>query len=198
MTEKRPVILAVDDVPDNLALVRALLRQRYEVRTAASGEQALAMVHSDPPDLILLDVMMPGLDGYETCSRLKADERFRRIPVLFLTARAEIEDEEKGFSLGAVDYITKPLNPSLLLARVNTHLQLKHTQDALNERNEFLEAEIVRRVNEITLLQEVAITAMASLAETRDRETGGISNAPRTMSECWGNICDAREFTRRF
>ena len=173
MTEPRPVILAVDDVPDNLALVRALLRQRYEVRTAASGEQALAMIQSEPPDLILLDVMMPGLDGYETCSRLKADERFRRIPVLFLTARAEIEDEEKGFSLGAVDYITKPLNPSLLLARVNTHLQLKQTQDALNERNEFLEAEIVRRVNEITLLQEVAITAMASLAETRDRETGG-------------------------
>ena len=183
MTEKRPVVLAVDDVPDNLALVRALLRQRYEVRTAASGEQALAMVHSDPPDLILLDVMMPGLDGYETCLRLKADERFRRIPVLFLTARAEIEDEEKGFSLGAVDYITKPINPSLLLARVNTHLQLKQTQDALNERNEFLEAEIVRRVNEVTLLQEVAITAMASLAETRDRETGGAYPTHRELCQ---------------
>ena len=186
MTEKRPVILAVDDVPDNLALVRALLRQRYEVRTAASGEQALAMIQSEPPDLILLDVMMPGMDGYETCSRLKADERFRRIPVLFLTARAEIEDEEKGFSLGAVDYITKPLNPSLLLARVNTHLQLKQTQDALNERNEFLEAEIVRRVNEITLLQEVAITAMASLAETRDRETGGAYPAHRELCQSVG------------
>ena len=100
MTEPRPVILAVDDVPDNLALVRALLRQRYEVRTAASGEQALAMIQSEPPDLILLDVMMPGLDGYEICSRLKADERFRRIPVLFLTARAEIEDEEKDSHWG--------------------------------------------------------------------------------------------------
>ena len=173
MGKKQPVVLVVDDVADNLALARALLRNQYDVKLAASGEQALAMVHSDPPDLILLDIMMPGLDGYETCSRLKADERFRRIPVIFLTAKAEIEDEERGFSLGAVDYITKPLNPSLLLARVHTHLQLKQTQDALNERNEFLEAEIVRRVNEITLLQEVAITAMASLAETRDRETGG-------------------------
>ena len=173
MGKKQPVVLVVDDVADNLALARALLRNQYDVKLAASGEQALTMVHSDPPDLILLDIMMPGLDGYETCSRLKADERFRRIPVIFLTAKAEIEDEERGFSLGAVDYITKPLNPSLLLARVHTHLQLKQTQDALNERNEFLEAEIVRRVNEITLLQEVAITAMASLAETRDRETGG-------------------------
>ena len=173
MAETRPAILVVDDVPDNLALARALLRQRYDVRTATSGDKALEMASAEPPDLILLDVMMPGLDGYETCVRLKADERLRQIPVIFLTARAEIEDEERGFSLGAVDYVTKPLNPSLLLARVNTHLKLKQAQDLLQERNGFLEAEIARRVQEITLLQEVAITAMASLAETRDRETGG-------------------------
>lgn len=173
MMENRPAILVVDDVPDNLALARTLLRQRYEVRTATDGAQALELAKAELPDLILLDVMMPGLDGYETCARLKADERLRQIPVIFLTARAEIEDEERGFLLGAVDYVTKPLNPSLLLARVNTHLQLKRTQDLLQERNGFLEAEVARRVQEITLLQEVAITAMASLAETRDRETGG-------------------------
>jgi putative two-component system response regulator len=172
MKADKPIVLVVDDVPDNLVLASALLKTRYTVKLADNGEKALAIARSESPDLILLDVMMPVMDGYETCARLKADDALSQIPVLFLTAKDEAEDEERGFALGAVDYIIKPLTPSLLLARVQTHLTLKHTQDCLQERNTYLEAEIIKRVEEVTLLQEVAITAMASLAETRDRETG--------------------------
>jgi len=172
MTDDRPVVLVVDDVPDNLVLANALLKKHYKVTIAANGEKALAIAQAEPPDLILLDVMMPVMDGYETCARLKADPLLKQIPIIFLTAMADSEDEEKGFVLGAVDYITKPLNSSLLLARVKTHLALKKAQDSLKDRNIYLESEIAKRIKEVTMLQEVAITAMASLAETRDRETG--------------------------
>lgn len=172
MKEGKSVILVVDDIPDNLALASALLKREYTVKLATNGEAALKIAQTEPPDLILLDVMMPGMDGYETCARLKADRVLRQIPVIFLTAMGEVEDEERGFSLGAVDYIVKPLTPSLLLARVKTQLALKHIQDQLEERNAYLEAEIVRRIEEVNQLQEVAIHAMASLAETRDHETG--------------------------
>ena len=172
MKEEKPVVLVVDDVQDNLDLASALLRRQYNVKTAASGDEALAMVRAEPPDIILLDVMMPGIDGYETCAWLKADAKLKQIPVIFLTAMSETEDEERGFSLGAVDYIIKPLSPTLLLARVKTHLELKYTRDCLKERNTYLEEEITRRIEEVTVLQEVAINAMASLAETRDSETG--------------------------
>ena len=172
MNDAKPVILVVDDVPDTLTLASSLLSPQYKVKVATSGEAALEIARNDPPDLILLDVMMPGIDGYETCVRLKADPVLKAIPVLFLTALGEVEDERKGFALGAVDYIIKPLTPSLLLARVKTHVTLKHTQDELKDRNTYLEEEVARRLEEINLLQEVAITAMASLAETRDFETG--------------------------
>ena len=172
MREGKPLVLVVDDIPDNLTLANSLLKNRYKVKLANNGEMALSMAKIDPPDLVLLDVNMPGLNGYETCAALKADANLNRIPVIFLTGMGEVEDEEKGFALGAVDYIVKPLTPSLLLARVQTHLTLKHVQECLQERNEYLEAEIVRRIQEINQLQEVAINAMASLAETRDRETG--------------------------
>lgn len=172
MNEDKPVILVVDDIPDNLALANALLKRQYKVKLATSGEAALTMAKAEPPDLILLDVMMPGINGYETCAQIKEDSVLKHIPVMFLTAMGEVEDEEKGFALGAVDYIIKPLTPSLLLARVKTHLTLKYTQDCLEERNLHLESEVARRIEEINQLQEVAIDAMASLAETRDRETG--------------------------
>jgi len=172
MNEDKSMVLVVDDIPDNLALASSLLRPHYKVKLATSGEAALNIARSDPPDLILLDVNMPGMNGYETCAQLKADATLHQIPVIFLTGMAEVEDEEKGFALGAVDYIVKPLTPSLLLARVQTHLMLKHVQACLQERNAFLEAEIIRRIQEVNQLQEVAINAMASLAETRDRETG--------------------------
>jgi len=172
MTEEKPVILVVDDIPDNLALANALLKNQYKIVVATGGEAALSIARAKPPDLILLDVIMPGIDGYETCSRLKADAVLKHIPVIFLSGMAEVEDAEKGFALGAVDYIAKPLTPSLLLARVKTQISLKLAQDDLKERNTYLETEIAKRIKEVTLLQEVAITAMASLAETRDCETG--------------------------
>ena len=172
MNNEKSVILVVDDVPDNLTLATSLLKHLYKVKVATSGEAALAIAQKSSPDLILLDVMMPGMDGYKTCARIKADETLRQIPVIFLTSLSEVEDEEKGFALGAVDYIVKPLKPSLLLARVKTHLTLKHVQKCLEERNIYLEEEVARRIQEINQLQEVAIHAMASLTETRDRETG--------------------------
>ena len=170
---EKPVVLIVDDTPDNLALLRDLLRDAYAVRVANSGEKALQIAASAaPPDLILLDIMMPGLDGYEVCRRLKGDPRTRDIPVIFLTAKAEPEDERRGLELGAVDYITKPISPAIVLARVKNYLALKLMADFLRDNNEFLTAEVARRTREVTAIQDVTILAMASLAETRDTETG--------------------------
>ena len=132
----RLTILVVDDTRDNLDLMSNLLKGEYQVKIAMSGEKALSIASSDrPPDLILLDVMMPGLDGFEVCQRLKADPATRGIPVIFLTAKAEVEDEQRGLEIGAVDYITKPISPPILLARVRNHLALKTMADALQERN---------------------------------------------------------------
>jgi putative two-component system response regulator len=168
-----PTILAVDDAPVNLSLITGLLKSHYRVKVANSGEKALRIVHSDlPPDLVLLDVMMPDLDGIEVCRRLKADPRTQHIPVIFLTAMSKSEDERIGLEVGAVDYITKPISPPILLARVRTHLQLKAGQDFLKDKNAYLESEVYRRTREVQAIQDVTILTMASLAETRDNETG--------------------------
>lgn len=120
-------ILVVDDSPESLLQVSDLLMEDYRVKVANEGAKALRIAQSeDPPDLILLDINMPGMDGYEVCRRLKEDERTRRIPVIFFTAKSEIDDEKRGLELGAVDYIAKPISPSILLARVRTHLDLAH------------------------------------------------------------------------
>ncbi|MBP9803498.1 MAG: two-component system response regulator [Candidatus Accumulibacter sp.] len=169
----RATLLVVDDTPDNLALMSALLRDSYQVKVATQGEKGLRIAEStSPPDLILLDVMMPDMDGYEVCRRLKANPRTRNIPVIFLTARSEVEDEQKGLALGAADYITKPISPPILRARVATQLSLKASADFLRNKNDFLEAEVTRRTMELEAVQDVTILAMASLAETRDSETG--------------------------
>ncbi|MBF0126349.1 MAG: two-component system response regulator [Magnetococcales bacterium] len=169
----KPMILVVDDTPDNLVLMSGLLKDAYKIKVANQGEKALKIARSDPaPDLILLDIMMPGLDGYEVCRRLKADGATREIPVIFLTARTEIEDEKRGLDLGAVDYITKPISPPIVLARVKTHLALKAAADFLRDKNAFLEHEVRRRTWEVTAIQDVTILVMASLAETRDSDTG--------------------------
>ncbi|AIQ51938.1 response regulator [Paenibacillus sp. FSL R7-0331] len=172
MLDLRPVILVVDDTPDNIALLSGLLKECYKVKVATNGEKALQIAKAAPPDLILLDIMMPGMDGYETCRRLMQDEVLREIPVIFLTAKEEVEDENKGFDSGAVDYITKPISAPILLSRVKTHLTLKRSKDFLADKNQYLEAEISRRIQEISLIQEVSVMAMAALAEMRDPETG--------------------------
>ena len=169
----KPCILAIDDTPDNLSLVSAVLRDTYRVKAANNGEKGLSIALSDdPPDLILLDVMMPDLDGHEVCRRLKADPRSRDIPVIFLTAQADVENEQLGLSLGAVDYIVKPLSPPILMARVKTHLRLKEAKDFLANQNRILEARVAERTQQLADLQDVTMVALGSLAETRDSETG--------------------------
>ncbi len=129
---ERKTILIVDDAPDNLTYLSALLKDAYQTKVATSGERALRIAETAPmPDLILLDISMPEMSGYEVCQRLKENEQTRTIPVIFLTAMSEAEDEEKGLELGAVDYITKPIRPPILRARVRTHLELKDARDAL-------------------------------------------------------------------
>jgi len=170
---EKPTVLVVDDTPDNLTLMSGLLKDKYKVKIANNGERALKVAMTGtPPDIILLDIMMPVMDGYEACRHLKENPETRDIPVIFLTAKAEVDDEMKGFELGAVDYITKPISPPIVLARVQTQLQLKKVRDYLRDQNEFLEAEVRRRTEEVVAIQEVTILAMASLAETRDNDTG--------------------------
>ena len=168
-----PHILVVDDVAENLSLMVGLLKPSYRLKVANNGLRALELAHAQPaPDLILLDIMMPGMDGYEVCRQLKADPATADIPVIFLTAKAEVEDETLGLSLGAVDYITKPISPPIVEARVQTHLQLKAAADFLRDRSAYLAAEVNRRTRENEALQDVVVLAMASLGETRDNETG--------------------------
>lgn len=125
-------VLVVDDEPVNIKILMELLRSDYTIKVATNGETALQIALSDtPPDLILLDVMMPGIDGYEVCRRLKAEPRTKGIPVIFITAKGGEEDQSKGFELGAVDYVTKPFSPMVVKARVRTHLELKRNKDFL-------------------------------------------------------------------
>jgi putative two-component system response regulator len=169
----KATILVVDDTPDNLSLMQALLKDKYKVKGANNGEKGLKIASAEsPPDLILLDIMMPGMDGYEVCRRLKANPATRDIPVIFLTAKTEVEDEQLGFELGAVDYITKPVSPPIVLARVHTQLTLKASADFLRDKNVFLETEVTKRTREVVAIQDVTILAMASMAETRDADTG--------------------------
>ena len=171
--DSRQTILIVDDTPENLTVLGELLQPGYRVRAANSGRRALQMVGSDPrPDLILLDVMMPEMDGFAVLDRLRGLPYARDIPVIFVTAMDGTEDEERGLELGAVDYITKPLRPSIVLARIRIHLELKKARDWLKGENSILEAEVAKRMSENQLIQDVSIHALAHLAETRDPETG--------------------------
>jgi putative two-component system response regulator len=173
LVEDRETILVVDDTPENLTLMSALLKDIYRLKIANNGERALKIAQGkQQPDLILLDIMMPGLSGYDVCRKLKEDPLTKDIPVIFLTAMTSIADEEKGFELGAVDYITKPISPPIVLARVKTHLRLKASTDYLKNNNAFLEQEVRNRMKEISAIQDVTILAMAALMETRDNDTG--------------------------
>jgi len=173
ITNGKQKILIVDDTPQNIAVLNELLRRNYAIHAATDGEKALKLARSEaPPDLILLDIMMPGMDGYEVCRRLKANEATRDIPVIFVTTRAEVRDETRGLELGAVDYLTKPVNPSIVQARVRTHLELRNAREHLKNQNLVLEEKVKERTRELTITQLVTIQCMASLAETRDNETG--------------------------
>jgi CheY-like chemotaxis protein len=146
---KKPSILVVDDTPANIDVLKETLRRDYIVRAALNGALALKIAAGEPrPDLILLDVMMPGMDGYEVMRRLQADENTRRIPVIFVTAITEMEGELKGLELGAVDYLTKPVNPPIVRARIHTHMALRDARVRLEQQNDalLLERELVEDI----------------------------------------------------
>jgi putative two-component system response regulator len=166
-------ILIVDDAVENLAVLNTLLLPYYQVLAATSGEKALRIAAAKPsPDLILLDVMMPSMDGYQVFARLRSHPSTAAIPVIFVTAMASAEAEMHGLTVGAVDYISKPIVPSIVLARIHIQLELKQARDRLADQNNWLEAEVERRMAENELTQEVSIRALACLAEMRDLETG--------------------------
>jgi len=171
---KGALLLIVDDVPANLSVLGDLLRDAgFHVKAATSGRAALRYAaQTPPPALILLDVMMPEMDGYEVLTQLRQHPATRDIPVIFLTALDSASDEERGLQLGAADYITKPIKPDVVLARVRSQLLARLALDWLRDQNAALEAEVARRLEENELIQTVSIRALAHLAETRDPETG--------------------------
>jgi putative two-component system response regulator len=169
----KKTILIIDDSPENLNVLNDLLSPHYRVLAADSGERGLCLAGGQSePDLILLDVMMPGMDGYAVLARLREDPHTTNIPVIFITSMAEAEDEERGLIQGAADYISKPIRPIVVLARVSTQLENAQARYLLKSKNALLEAEVVRRMTENDLTQRVSIRALAHLAETRDPETG--------------------------
>jgi putative two-component system response regulator len=162
----RPTVLVVDDTPENIDVLSGILQDDYSVRVATNGEKALAIARTEPmPDLILLDVMMPLVDGYEVCRRLKADYLTQRIPVIFVSAMNEIEDETRGFELGAVDYISKPVSPAIVRARVRTHLHLYDQKRHLIEM-------VRQRTRELEETRLQIIRRLGRAAEFKDDETG--------------------------
>ncbi len=143
MNEQKKTVLVVDDAPANIQIVNSILKDIYKIRIATDGAKALALVKvAPPPDLILLDVMMPGMDGYEVCTQLKAEPTTADIPVIFLTGQTEIEDETRGFEVGAVDYIHKPFSPAVVKARVQTHLVLRGIREQLAEQLAAIQKEL--------------------------------------------------------
>lgn len=159
--EHKPLILIVDDIPKNLQVLSSILNiEGYQISFASDGMQALSVVETTIPDLILLDIMMPEMDGYEVCKKLKEDERTKDIPVIFLTGKAESEDIVNGLKLGAVDYVTKPFNSAELLSRIRTHLELKISRDLLVKYNQ----ELVEAQNELKKLNASKDTFFSIIA----------------------------------
>ena len=169
----RPRVLCVDDEPLNIILLESILSPcGYDVVSAANGAEALERSKAERIDICLLDVMMPGMDGHEVCRRLKSDPQTKHIPVIFITAQNSIEAEEQGLLIGAVDFIRRPISHPIVLARIQTHLQVKYWQDSLQDQNVWLKGEVERRLSEVNRLQESSIMVMVSLAEFRDECTG--------------------------
>ena len=180
----KATLLVVDDTPDNLALMSSLLKDDYLVKVANSGEKALKIAASDtPPDLILLDIMMPGMDGYEVCQRLKRDPGTMNIPVIFLTAKSAEEDEEKGLELGAVDYITKPISPPIVLARVKNHLALKAMASFLRDQNKALEQKVeeVEASRDLIRRQSDEVKSLYDKVVAEQKRSIELSLQPGTM-----------------
>ena len=166
-------ILIVDDNPENLHLLaNALLSDGYLVRAALNGEMAITMAINDPPDLIIMDINMPDMDGYQACDRLKAEPTLKSVPIIFLSAMQDTDAKVLAFNHGGVDYATKPFIFQELLARVSTHIELHQLQQDLEQRNESLNQTVFAQQQEISAAQLSTIVALAKLAESRDDDTG--------------------------
>ncbi|MEC4983290.1 MAG: response regulator [Oscillatoria sp. PMC 1068.18] len=178
-SQQQDIILIVDDSPSNIAVLFDFLQLAgYQVRVAQDGQSALELLESELPDLILLDVMMPGINGFETCSRLKENPACQEIPVIFLTALGDLQDKVTGFEVGGVDYITKPLQVEEILVRVKTHLKIKHLQTKITQKNQQLETEIQRRLRVETNLRE----AQSNLEEKVQQRTSELQNINYLLS----------------
>lgn len=163
--ESKQIVLIVDDTNENLFLLGTLLEPYYEVRVASNGKDALSSIQAECPDIILLDIMMPGMDGYEVCRKIKSQLAIQDVPIIFMSALSFAEQKVSAFKEGAVDYITKPFQEEEVLARVKTHLQLKMHQDKL-------QVLVAQQTNNFLLAKEATIASMAIMAEFRDPETG--------------------------
>lgn len=182
-TNNKFSVLVVDDEPANIDILLGILSPYYHVKVAPSGAIALKIVQQFTPDLILLDIMMPEMDGFEVCKQLKTDRLLSQIPVIFVTALTQGENEEKGFKLGAVDYITKPVSPSITLARVKTHISLAQQMRTT-------ENLVARRTEELSKSQQSAITMLATAGHYNDTDTGHHIWRMAAYSKClaiaWG------------
>ncbi|MEN8198595.1 MAG: HD domain-containing phosphohydrolase [Thermodesulfobacteriota bacterium] len=170
MMEQQSTVLLVDDIPANIKILVGALRASYRLIVATNGYDALKVAKEKRPDLILLDVMMPGMDGYEVCKQLKGSEETTDIPVIFVTAMDEVEDETRGFLLGGVDYIVKPVNPVIVKARVQTHISLRRTQRELQRHRDELEAIVLERTRELREAQVEITSRLVQAAEYHDRQ----------------------------
>ncbi|MCP4024109.1 MAG: response regulator [Desulfobacteraceae bacterium] len=166
-------VLIVDDAVANIDTLIFALDDSYDINVALDGTTALESIEMQKPDLILLDINMPGIDGFQVCSQLKESEKYQSIPIIFLTGLSSVEDKTRGFELGAVDYITKPFDINEVKARVKTHLELEVARHELKNHNQLLEQRVLERTRELAITQDITIQSLASLAETRDNETGG-------------------------
>ena len=165
MLSDKPTVLVVDDTPENIDLLVGILKPDYQVKAAINGEVALKIVQASPPDIILLDILMPGIDGYEVCRRIKADYTTKHIPIIFLSVKVGVQDELMGLDLGAVDYISKPISPPKVKARIRTHL-------ALYDQNRELDRKVRAKTEELSETRLQVIQRLGRAAEYKDDDTG--------------------------
>jgi putative two-component system response regulator len=165
-------ILIVDDTETNIDILVSTLAEEYELYVSLNGVEALEILEDVTPDLILLEIMMPEVDGYETIKEIKKNKKLKNIPVIFMSAISNMEGKSKGFSLGAVDYITKPFEIEEVKLRISTHIELMKARKFLKSQNQILEEKVKERTREIENLKDATIYSMAAVAETRDPETG--------------------------